>query len=121
MLRTMDELIDVARKNAVSSYTRRIDRSKWVRLCGQLIWYKDSILKNLDVETIRIEMNELQEIIDTRTRQERARMSMVSQAPSSSLEEKRRIKMLERQRAIIPGTMPETDPSNNEEREAPGD
>src|SRR3989441_11693712 len=45
MVDSMERLLSQAQKLALSQYTRSAERSKWTRLAGQLLWYKDQILR----------------------------------------------------------------------------
>jgi hypothetical protein len=61
MIETIQELIQTSHKYSKSQYTPRAERSKWIKLAGQLIWYKDQILKNTSLEAMEIEMTRLKE------------------------------------------------------------
>jgi hypothetical protein len=61
MIETIQELIQTSHKYSKSQYTPRVERSRWIRLAGQLIWYKDQILKNTSLEAMEIEMARLKE------------------------------------------------------------
>ena len=45
MIVAMKELIEEARKMAKSKRAPARERLRWARLAGQLIWYKDAILR----------------------------------------------------------------------------
>ncbi len=118
MLRWMDDLIEVARKNAVSRYTRRIDRSKWVRLSGQLIWYRDSILKNYEGDLFHAEVLELQELILKRDEAEAARNKSQNPPGLDQDEQKKRFEAILRQQGNLPATSEvETNPFNGKDKE----
>jgi hypothetical protein len=61
MIETIQELIQTSHKYSKSQYTPRAERSRWIKLAGQLIWYKDQILKNTSLEAMEIEMARLKE------------------------------------------------------------
>ncbi len=45
MIETVQDLIQTSHKYAKSQYTPNAQRVRWTKLAGQLIWYKDQILK----------------------------------------------------------------------------
>lgn len=45
LIESMDKLLSQAQRLAESQYTRSAQRTKWTRLAGQLLWYKDQILR----------------------------------------------------------------------------
>jgi hypothetical protein len=59
MIETIEDLIQESHKHAKSQYTPSVQRPRWTRLAGQLIWYKDQILKNTSLEAMEIDMQEL--------------------------------------------------------------
>jgi len=61
MITAMDEMIEEARRMAKSKRIRATERIRWTRLVGQLIWYKDSILKNNTYEALEVEVWMLKE------------------------------------------------------------
>ena len=61
MIIAMDEMIEEARKMAKSKRIRASERIRWTRLAGQLIWYKDSILKIKTYEALEVEVWMLKE------------------------------------------------------------
>ncbi len=63
MIEDIRDLIDVARKRATSEHTLSRERVKWMRLAGQLIWYKDQILRGLSYEALEEEVGELRELV----------------------------------------------------------
>ena len=66
MVIAMDEMIEEARKMARSQRIRASERIRWTRLAGQLIWYKDSILKNKIYEALEVEVWMLKEQVQKR-------------------------------------------------------
>ena len=56
MIIAMDEMIEEARRMAKSKRVRASERIRWTRLAGELIWYKDSILKNKTYEALEVEV-----------------------------------------------------------------
>src|SRR5216684_1129954 len=59
MIDTIQDLIEMSHKYAKSQYTPSNQRSRWAKLGGQLIWYKDQILKSFSLEALKIEMQDL--------------------------------------------------------------
>jgi hypothetical protein len=59
MIDTIQDLIQMSHKYAKSQYTPSNQRSRWAKLGGQLIWYKDQILKSFTLEALTIEMQDL--------------------------------------------------------------
>src|SRR5216684_1397786 len=59
MIDTIQDLIEMSHKYARSQYTPSNQRSRWAKLGGQLIWYKDQILKSFTLEALTIEMQDL--------------------------------------------------------------
>ena len=60
MIETIQDLIQTSHKYAKSQYTPNAQRARWTKLAGQLIWYKDQILKNFSLEALTIEFQALQ-------------------------------------------------------------
>ncbi len=56
MIAAMHEMIDEARKRAKSRRAPPGERIRWTRLAGQLIWYKDSILRSMTQEAMEREL-----------------------------------------------------------------
>ena len=59
MVESIEKLIDQANRMALSRYTRSAQRAKWTRLAGQLIWYKDQILRGMTWEALDVEVKDL--------------------------------------------------------------
>jgi hypothetical protein len=59
MIETVDDLIREAHKHVKSQYTKSAQRARWTRLAGQLIWYKDQILKNFSLEAMEEDVERL--------------------------------------------------------------
>jgi hypothetical protein len=59
MVEDIEILIDQAKRLAVSQYTRSAQRAKWTRLAGQLIWYKDQILRAMTWEALEQDVHRL--------------------------------------------------------------
>ena len=60
MIDTIQDLIQSSHKAAKCQYTQSAQRAKWTRLAGQLIWYKDQILRSMTLEAMEIELQELE-------------------------------------------------------------
>ena len=59
MIETVQDLIQTSHKYAKSQYTPNAQRVGWTKLAGQLIWYKDQILKNFSLEAMTIQLEAL--------------------------------------------------------------
>jgi hypothetical protein len=59
MVDTIQDLIEMSHKYAMSQYTPSNQRSRWAKLGGQLIWYKDQVLKSFTLEALTFEMQDL--------------------------------------------------------------
>jgi hypothetical protein len=46
-------------ENGLSRYTRSAQRAKWTRLAGQLIWYKDQILRAMTWEALEQDVKQV--------------------------------------------------------------
>src|SRR6266566_7961430 len=72
MIDTIQDLIQMSHKYAKSQYTPSNQRSRWTKLAGQLIWYKDQILKSFTLEAMTIEVQALKKrVIESEERRER--------------------------------------------------
>jgi len=72
MIETVQDLIQTSHKYAKSQYTPSAQRARWTKLAGQLIWYKDQILKNFSLEAMTIELQTLKrEVRESEERRER--------------------------------------------------
>jgi len=59
MIGAIRELIEEAQKRVKSKNTPSRDRTKWMKLAGQLIWYKDQVLRSLTYEALEKDVAEL--------------------------------------------------------------
>ena len=59
MIETVQDLIETSHKYAKSQYTPNAQRVRWTKLAGQLIWYKDQILKNFSLEAMTVQLESL--------------------------------------------------------------
>ncbi len=59
LVETLRDLIEETRKRAKSHYTSSKERARWVRLAGQLVWYKDQVLRSLSYEALEEEVAQL--------------------------------------------------------------
>jgi hypothetical protein len=57
----LSELIEEEKKRAKSHYTSSKERARWVKLTGQLLWYRDQVLRSMDYESLAKEVAELKE------------------------------------------------------------
>src|SRR2546428_13495399 len=60
MIETVQDLIQTSHKYAKSQYTPNAQRVRWTKLAGQLIWYKDQILKSFSLEAMTVQLEALQ-------------------------------------------------------------
>ncbi len=60
MIEAVQDLIQTSHKYAKSQYTPNAQRVRWTKLAGQLIWYKDQILKNFSLEAMTVQLEALQ-------------------------------------------------------------
>ena len=56
MIGALREMIDEATRMAKSKRAPASERIRWTRLAGQLIWYKDAILRSMSLESMENEM-----------------------------------------------------------------
>ena len=63
MIEAVRDLIEESRKRAKSNYTPSKERARWTRLAGQLIWYKDQILRSMSYEALEEEVAQLKEVV----------------------------------------------------------
>jgi len=75
MIETVQDLIQTSHKYAKSQYTPNAQRVRWTKLAGQLIWYKDQILKNFSLEAMTIQLEALQKRMEE-SEEERQRQSV---------------------------------------------
>ena len=52
LIKAMREMIDEATRMAKSKRAPASERIRWTRLAGQLIWYKDAILRSMSLESM---------------------------------------------------------------------
>ena len=72
MIDIVEDLIETSHKYAKSQYTPGNQRARWTKLAGQLIWYKDQILKNFSLEAMSTELNDLKKrMVESEKRRER--------------------------------------------------
>lgn len=64
-------LIDQAQRLALSQYTRHAERAKWTRLAGQLIWYKDQILRQMSWEALEQDVAQVKKMLYESERREK--------------------------------------------------
>jgi len=92
MIETVQDLIQTSHKYAKSQYTPSAQRARWTKLAGQLIWYKDQILKNFSLEAMTIELealtNRMRESEERRERETRTKnyQTIVFRKPGDSKE-----------------------------------
>ena len=72
MIDTIQDLIQTSHKYAKSQYTPSAQRARWTKLAGQLIWYKDQIMKSFSLEALTIQLQDLEKKV-VESQQQRAR------------------------------------------------
>ncbi len=82
MIETVQDLIQTSHKYAKSQYTPNAQRVRWTKLAGQLIWYKDQILKNFSLEAMTIELEVLKKRMEESEAEERQRQSVSRNYPT---------------------------------------
>jgi len=76
MIDTVSDLIQTSHKYSKSQYTPNAQRVRWTKLAGQLIWYKDQILKSFSLESLTIQLQELEKkLMESEKRRERESLS----------------------------------------------
>jgi len=76
MIETVQDLIQTSHNYAKSQYTPNAQRVRWTKLAGQLIWYKDQILKNFSLEAMTIQLEALQKrMIESEEQRDRQSLS----------------------------------------------
>ncbi len=65
MIKAMRDMIDEATRMAKSKRAPASERIRWTRLAGQLIWYKDAILRSMSLESMEREMVVLKKAVLT--------------------------------------------------------
>ena len=82
MVESMEKLLAQAQRLALSKYTRSAERSKWTRLAGQLLWYKDQILRAMTWEAIEQDFNRLErDVYKDRNRRQAPTWQRITPAP----------------------------------------
>src|SRR5437899_12583841 len=81
MIETVQDLIHTSHKYAKSQYTPNAQRVRWTKLAGQLIWYKDQILKNFSLEAMTVQLEDLHKRMDE-SEEGRQRQSVSSNCPA---------------------------------------
>jgi len=71
MVDSIELLLAQAQKLALSQYTRSAERSKWTRLAGQLIQWKDHILKDMSLEALEHDMHAMMRYVYAQNEQQR--------------------------------------------------
>ena len=76
MIDTIQDLIQTSHKYAKSQYTPSAQRARWTKLAGQLIWYKDQILKRFSLEALTIQLQDLEKkVVESQEQRERQSLS----------------------------------------------
>ncbi len=76
MIETVQDLIQTSHKYSKSQYTPNAQRVRWTKLAGQLIWYKDQILKNFSLEAMTIQLEALKKrMVESEEQRERQSLS----------------------------------------------
>ena len=76
MIDTIQDLIQTSHKYAKSQYTPSALRARWTKLAGQLIWYKDQIMKSFSLEALTIQLQDLEKkVVESQEYRERQSVS----------------------------------------------
>ena len=76
MIDTIQDLIQTSHKYAKSQYTPSAQRARWTKLAGQLIWYKDQIMKSFSLEALTIQLQDLEKkVVESQEQRERQSLS----------------------------------------------
>ena len=82
MVESMDIRLSQAQRMATSRYTRSAQRPRWTRLAGQLLWYKDQILRGMTYEALEKDMKEATSYIYEKERKQSVpQYSIIRPAP----------------------------------------
>ena len=73
MIGAIHDMIEEARARAKSKRAPASERIRWTRLTGQLIWYKDSIMRNMTLEALEKEVFHLKETVYGKQKEEKPR------------------------------------------------
>ena len=112
MIDTIQDLIQTSHKYAKSQYTPSNQRARWTKLAGQLIWYKDQILKSFTLEALTIKMLDLEKQMIESNR-ERERESRTRNYPTIIFRKP------EERKAEATGEAQNAEPSNTDKTEQP--
>src|SRR5438132_6936204 len=89
MIDTIQDLIQTSHKYSKSQYTPQAQQARWTKLAGQLIWYKDQILKSFSLEALTIQLQDLQKkVVESQERRERQSASRNYQIGRASCRER---------------------------------
>ena len=110
MVESMEKLLAQAQRLALSKYTRSAERSKWTRLAGQLLWYKDQILRAMTWEAIEQDFNKLErDVYEHRNRRQAPTWQKIVPAPFVPTLVKKREEKENLEKDTIPEMMREED------------
>src|SRR5437667_9445165 len=78
----MDKLLALAQRLAESECPRSAQRAKWTQLVGQLIWYKDQILRAMTWEALEQDVHRLmRDVYGDRNQPRGPRLQRIEPAP----------------------------------------
>jgi thiamine kinase-like enzyme len=66
VIKALREMTDEATRMAKSKRAPASERIRWIRFAGQLIWYKDAILRSMSLESMENEMAVLKKQVLTK-------------------------------------------------------
>ena len=82
LIESMDKLLALAQRLAESQYTRSSQRAKRTRLAGQLLWYKDQILRAMTWEALDQDVHRLmRDVYGDRNQPSGPRLQRITPAP----------------------------------------
>lgn len=92
MIESIELLLAQAQKLALSQYTRSAERSKWTRLAGQLIRWKDEILRATTFEALEHDVHAMMRYVYKQDQEERRpTWQRIGSAPSVPALVKKRV------------------------------
>ncbi len=89
MIEAVRDLIEESRRRAKSNYTPSKERARWTRLAGQLIWYKDQILRSMSYEALEEEVAQLKQLVREKKGESQISMRRIIRNASGQIENRR--------------------------------
>ncbi len=89
MIEAVRDLIEESRRRAKSNYTPSKERARWTRLAGQLIWYKDQILRSMSYDALEEEVAQLKQLVREKKGESQISMRRIIRNVSGQIEPRR--------------------------------